>query len=64
MAAQMSKVSLEQVTPEQRKRAKTCAYAILYGAGPGKLTQAALRRRPSADGRAPTAGRLLSGVAA
>lgn len=39
MAAQIFQIEYDQVTPEQRRIAKTVNFSILYGAGPRNLSQ-------------------------
>lgn len=39
MGQRMFKVAYESVTPAQRATAKSCVYATLYGAGPGKVAE-------------------------
>lgn len=45
MGQRMFKVAYEAVTPAQRATAKSCVYATLYGAGPGKVAEDVSGRR-------------------
>lgn len=44
VAARIYKVPLDQVTSEQRKRAKAINFGIIYGAGPGKIAETLTQR--------------------
>jgi DNA polymerase I-like protein with 3'-5' exonuclease and polymerase domains len=39
MAARLFRVAVAEVSPAQRATAKSCVYAILYGAGPKKVAE-------------------------
>jgi len=48
MGQRMFKVAYEAVTPAQRATAKSCVYATLYGAGPGKVAEDVSERSETA----------------